>query len=120
MATQQWINQWSAMLTTIRNIGCDSKIWTSVETCNGSAFRFNNPPDPEVVNLPPDYYINAELSRLRIRGAQTGVQNLSGYSGAGPNLDLIDWRLRAYGDGVHFGELGLMIAGQAWARALFG
>jgi hypothetical protein len=46
MATQQWINQWPAMLTTIRNIGCNTQILTSVETANASASRFKNPPDP--------------------------------------------------------------------------
>ena len=105
------------MLASIRKLGCTSKIYTSIETiCN---FRTANDPfDEDVIRETPDSYIKTEVSRQNIRAAQRIVGMHDPDTRPGPNLDLIDWRLRACGDGCHFGEGGLAMAAQAWASAL--
>ncbi len=115
--TEQWVAQWQAMLASIRKLGCPSKIWTSIETiCN---FRTAADPfDEDVIRRRPDSYVRIELSRQNIRAAQRIVGVLGPDTRPGPNLDLIDWHLRACGDGCHFGEQGLAMAAQAWATAL--
>jgi hypothetical protein len=119
MTLLQWHNQWLAMLKDVRdNLGCNSKIFTSIEA-SGNLRTADDPADKDVINRTPDSYIFLEKGRSTIRAAQASVQNLNASVGAGPNLDQIDWRLRAYGDGLHFGELGLTAAGHAWAEALF-
>jgi hypothetical protein len=105
------------MLASIRKLGCTSKIWTSIETiCN--LRTANDPFDEDVIRETPDSYITSEIGRLHIRAAQRTVGTLGPDTGPGPNLDLIDWHLRACGDGCHFGERGLAVAAQAWATAL--
>jgi hypothetical protein len=116
--TQQWIDLWFAMLNSVRALGCTSKIWTAIDTvCN---YRdATDPADQGVITLTPDAYIDKEVGRQAIRAAQIHVGTFNVNTLQGPNLDAIDWRLRAYGDGCHFGELGLTAGGQAWAAALF-
>jgi hypothetical protein len=115
--TTQWLNCWQAMLASIRNVGCTSKIWTSIESiCNlrtaGDAF------DEDVIRRRPDSYVQIEIGRQNIRAAQRMAATLGPDTRPGPNFDLIDWRLRACGDACRFGERGLAAAGQAWAAAL--
>jgi len=116
-STEQWIDRWQRMLASIRKLGCTSKIWTSIETiCN---FRTAADPfDEDVIRETPDSYIKTEIGRQNIRAAQQMVGALGPDTRPGPNLDLIDWHLRACGDGCHFGDRGLAMAAQAWATAL--
>jgi hypothetical protein len=117
LSTEQWVDRWQAMLASIRKLGCTSKIWTSIETiCN--LRTANDPFDEDVIRETPDSYIKTEISRQNIRAAQRIVGMLAPDTRPGPNLDLIDWRLRACGDGCHFGKRGLAMAAQAWAAAL--
>jgi hypothetical protein len=117
LSTEQWFDQWQKMLASIRNLGCKSEIWTSIETiCN---IRIASDPfDEDVIRRPPNYYVKTEIGRQNIRAAQRIAGTFGPDTRQGPNLDLIDWRLRACGDGCHFGERGLVIAAQAWATAL--
>jgi hypothetical protein len=117
LSTEQWIDRWQTMLASIRKLGCTSTIWTSIETiCNLRTAA--DPFDEDVIRETPDSYIKTEIGRQYIRAAQRSVGMLGPDSRPGPNLDLIDWRLRACGDGCHFGERGLAMAAQAWASAL--
>ena len=117
LSTEQWVDRWQTMLASIRKLGCTSKIWTSIETiCN--LRTANDPFDEDVIREMPDSYIKTEISRQNIRAAQRIVGILGPDTRPGPNLDLIDWHLRACGDGCHFGERGLAMAAQAWATAL--
>jgi hypothetical protein len=117
LSTEQWLDQWQAMLASIRNLGCQSKIWTSIETiCNLRTAA--DPFDEDVIRRTPDYYVKTEIGRQSIRAAQTLAGKFGPDTRLGPNLDLIDWHLRACGDGCHFGERGLTMAAQAWATAL--
>jgi hypothetical protein len=117
LSTERWFDRWQAMVASIRNLGCKAKIWTSIETiCN--IRTTDDPFDESVIRRLPDSYVRIEVGRQSIRAAQ----RLAGTSGPdarpGPNLDMIDWHLRACGDGCHFGERGLAMAAQAWATAL--
>lgn len=117
LTTEQWVDRWQAMLASVRNLGCPSKIWTSVETiCN--VRMADDPFDEDVIRRRPDSYVKIEIGRQNIRAAQRMVGALGPDARPGPNLDLIDWHLRACGDGCHFGELGLAAAAQAWTAAL--
>jgi hypothetical protein len=117
LSTEQWFDQWRRMLASIRNLGCNSRIWTSIETiCN--IRTASDPFDEEVIRRPPDYYVKTEVGRQSIRAAQKMAGTFGPDTRPGPNLDLIDWHLRACGDGCHFGERGLAMAAQAWATAL--
>jgi hypothetical protein len=117
LSTEQWIGRWQAMLASIRNIGCASKIWTSIETvCNVRTAA--DPFDEDVIRRLPDSYVRIEIGRQNIRAAQRMVSTLGSDTRPGPNLDLIDWHLRACGDGCHFGERGLAAAARAWVTAL--
>jgi hypothetical protein len=117
LGTEQWLDRWQTMLASVRNVGCTSKIWTSIETiCN--LRTADDPFDEGVIRATPDLYIKIEVGRESIRAAQRLAGALSPDTRPGPNLDLIDWHLRACGDGCHFGERGLAIAAQAWATAL--
>ena len=117
LSTEQWVDRWQAMHAGIRKLGCTSKIWTSIETiCNRRTAA--DPFDEDVIRETPDSYITSEISRLHIRAAQRTVGILGPDTRPGPNLDLIDWHLRACGDGCHFGDRGLEVAAQAWASAL--
>jgi len=117
LSTEQWLDQWQAMLASVRNAGCTSKIWTSIESiCNVRTAA--DPFDEDVIRRPPDYYVRTEIGRQSIRAAQRMAGTLGPDTRPGPNLDLIDWHLRACGDGCHFGEGGLAMAAQAWATAL--
>jgi hypothetical protein len=117
LSTEQWFDQWQKMLASIRNLGCTSKIWTSIETiCN--IRTASDPFDEDVIRRPSDYYVKTEIGRQRIRAAQRMAGTFDSDSRQGPNLDLIDWRLRACGDGCHFGERGLATAARAWTTAL--
>jgi Carbohydrate esterase, sialic acid-specific acetylesterase len=117
LSTEQWVDRWQTMLASVRNVGCTSKIYTSIETiCN--LRTANDPFDEDVIRETPDSYIKTEISRQNIRAAQRLVGMLGSDTRLGPNLDLIDWHLRACGDGCHFGELGLEVAAQACATAL--
>lgn len=113
LSVQQWSDGWLAMVDSIRAVGCTSKIWTSIETI--CCLRLTN----EQPNAGPANYVEVELGRQQIRQAQLALGNLNENTRQGPDLDIIDWRLRAYGDGCHFGELGLAVAGRSWATALF-
>jgi hypothetical protein len=117
LSTEQWVDQWQTMFASVRELGCTSKIWTSIETiCN---FRnANDPFDERVIRQTPASYIKKEVGRQNIRTAQRMVGMLGPDTRPGPNLDRIDWRLRACGDGCHFGERGLAVAAQAWATSL--
>jgi hypothetical protein len=114
----QWVSQWYAMLNSLRGLGCTSKIWTSIETICDIRIA-TDPNNPTVINHAPDWYVAKEAERLAIRSAQIQVGNVNQNTRQGPNLDLIDWRLRAAGDGCHFSELGMAAAGRLWAAALF-
>lgn len=117
LSTEQWVDRWQTMLASVRNVGCTSRIWTSIETvCNVRSSR--DPFDEDVIRETPDSYIKTEIGRQNIRSAQRLVGTLGPDTRSGPNLDLIDWHLRACGDGCHFGERGLAVAAQAWATAL--
>jgi hypothetical protein len=117
LSAEQWFDQWRAMLASIRNLGCTSKIWTSIETiCN--VRTSDDPFNEDVIRRLPDSYVKIEIGRQSIRAAQTMAGTLGPDTRPGPNLDLIDWHLRACGDGCHFGERGLAMAAQAWATAL--
>jgi hypothetical protein len=117
LRTEQWLDRWQAMLASVRNVGCTSKIWTSIETiCN--LRTADDPFDEGVIRTTPDLYIKIEIGRESIRAAQRLAGALGPDTRRGPNLDLIDWHLRACGDGCHFGERGLAMAAQAWASAL--
>jgi hypothetical protein len=116
LTKDQWFNQWLAMLNSVRGVGCISKIWSSIETiCNLRSAA--DPNDHQVIYRTPDSYIDIEVSRQAIRSAQMRAA-FNENTLQGPNLDLIDWRLRACGDGCHFGELGATAAASAWAAAL--
>jgi hypothetical protein len=105
------------MVASVRDVGCTSKIWTSIETiCNLRTAA--DPFDEGVIRATPDLYIKIEVGRESIRAAQRLAGALGPATRPGPNLDLIDWHLRACGDGCHFGERGLAMAAQAWASAL--
>src|SRR6202035_3067308 len=112
-----WLDRWRAMRASVRDLGCTPKLWTSVETiCN-----VRTPADPfdiDVIRRLPDSYVRIEVGRLNIRAAQRIAGTFGPDTRPGPNLDLIDWRLRACGDGCHFGDRGLAMAAQAWAVAL--
>ena len=117
LSTEQWVDQWQTMLASIRNLGCATKIWTSIETiCNRRTA--NDPFDEDVIRETPNSYVKTEIGRQNIRAAQRIVGAHSPDTRPGPNLDLIDWHLRACGDGCHFGERGLAMAARAWATAL--
>ena len=117
LSTEQWLDRWQVMLAGVRNVGCTSKIWTSIETiCNLRTAA--DPFDEDVIWRQPDSYVNIEVGRQNIRAAQRMAGRLGPDTRPGPNLDLIDWHLRACGDGCHFGELGLAMAARAWAAAL--
>jgi hypothetical protein len=117
LSTEQWVDRWRAMLASVRKLGCASTIWTSIETiCNVRTAA--DPFDEDVIRRRPDSYIRIEIGRQNIRAAQRTVGALGPDARPGPNLDLIDWHLRACGDGCHFGERGLAAAAQAWATAL--
>lgn len=117
LSTEQWVDRWQTMLASVRNVGCTSRIWTSIETvCNRRSSR--DPFDEDVIRETPDSYIKTEIGRQNIRSAQRLVGALGPDTRPGPNLDLIDWHLRACGDGCHFGERGLAVAAEAWATAL--
>jgi hypothetical protein len=117
LSTEQWVDRWQAMLASVRNLGCTSEIWTSIETiCNVRTAA--DPFDEDVIRRLPDSYVHIEVGRQNIRAAQRRVGTFGPVTRLGPNLDLIDWHLRACGDGCHFGERGLAMAGQAWATAL--
>jgi hypothetical protein len=117
LSTEQWVDRWQTMVASVRNVGCTSRIWTSIETvCNVRSAR--DPFDEDVIRETPDSYIKTEIGRQNIRSAQRLVGTLGPDTRPGPNLDLIDWHLRACGDGCHFGERGLAVAAQAWATAL--
>ena len=117
LSTEQWFDRWRAMLASVRKLGCMSKIWTSVETvCNLRTVA--DPFDEPVIRKTPDTYIMTEAGRQNIRAAQRMAGELGPDTRPGPNLDLVDWHLRACGDGCHFGERGLAMAAQAWATAL--
>ena len=117
LSTEQWVDRWQEMLASIRKLGCTSKIWTSIETvCN--LRTANDPFDEDVIRKTPDSYVKTEIGRQSIRTAQRTVGMLGPDTRPGPNLDLIDWHLRACGDGCHFGERGLAMAAQVWATAL--
>jgi hypothetical protein len=117
LSAEQWVDQWRAMHASIRNLGCTSKIWTSIETiCNVRAAA--DPFDEGVIRRPPNSYVRIEVGRQTIRAAQRMVGTFGPDTQPGPNLDLIDWHLRACGDGCHFGERGLAVAAQAWTAAL--
>ena len=117
LSTEQWLDRWHAMLASVRNVGCTSTIWTSIETiCNVRTAA--DPFDEDVIRRLPDSYVRIEIGRQNIRAAQRMVGALGPDTRPGPNLDLIDWHLRACGDGCHFGELGLAMAARAWAAAL--
>ena len=117
LSTEQWVGRWQAMLASVRNLGCASTIWTSIETiCN-----VRTPADPfdeKVIRRRPNSYVGIEIGRQNIRAAQRTVGALGPDTRPGPNLDLIDWHLRACGDGCHFGERGLAAAARAWTTAL--
>jgi hypothetical protein len=116
-STEQWVNRWQTMLASIRKLGCTSKIWTSIETiCNLRTAA--DPFDEDVIWETPDSYVKTEIGRQNIRDAQRLVGTLGPDTRPGPNLDLIDWHLRACGDGCHFGERGLAAAARAWTTAL--
>ena len=105
------------MLASVRNLGCRSKIWTSIETiCN--VRRAADPFDEAVIRRLPDSYVRIEIGRQNVRAAQRMVGALGPDTRPGPNLDSIDWHLRACGDGCHFGERGLAAAAEAWTTAL--
>jgi len=105
------------MLASVRNLGCTSKIWTSIESiCNVRTAA--DPFDEDVIRRLPNSYVHIEVGRQNIRAAQRLAATFDPDSRPGPNLDLIDWHLRACGDGCHFGERGLAMAAQAWASAL--
>jgi len=117
LSTEQWFGRWQAMVASIRNLGCKAKMWTSIETiCN--IRTTDDPFDESVIRRLPDSYVRIEVGRQRIRAAQKLAGSFGPDTRPGPNLDLIDWHLRACGDGCHFGERGLAEAGQAWAIAL--
>ena len=117
LSTQQWIDRWQAMLASVRGLGCVSNIWTSTETiCNVRTAA--DPFDEDVIRRSPDSYVRIEIGRQNIRAAQRLAGTFGPDTRPGPNLDLIDWHLRACGDGCHFGERGLAMAAQAWATAL--
>lgn len=117
LSTEQWLDRWQAMLASVRNAGCMSKIWTSIETiCNLRTAA--DPFDEDVIRRRPDSYVHIEVGRQNIRAAQRMAGALGPDTRQGPNLDLIDWHLRACGDGCHFGERGLAAAAGAWATAL--
>jgi hypothetical protein len=57
MSTEQWIDRWRAMHASVRNLGCTSKIWTSIETiCNVRTAA--DPFDEDVIRRLPDSYVN--------------------------------------------------------------
>ncbi|MGA8499677.1 MAG: hypothetical protein WB764_29630 [Xanthobacteraceae bacterium] len=117
LSTEQWADQWQAMLASIRRLGCTSKIWTSIETvCN--LRTAHDPFDESVIRETPDSYVMTEIGRQNIRASQRMVGKLGPDTRPGPNLDLIDWHLRACGDGCRFGDRGLAAAARAWATAL--
>jgi len=119
MTTAQWFARFQAMLNAVRGIGCTSPIWVTISTvCN---FRdAANPAPNEASSRTGADLIAREVGRQKIRAAQAMAQSINGNTHAGPNNDLIEWRLRAYGDGCHFGELGLAAHAKAWVAALFG
>lgn len=117
LSTRQWVDRWQTMLTSVRNLGCASKIWTSIETvCNVRTAA--DPSDEAVIRRLPNSYVEIEIDRQNIRAAQRMAGTFGPDTRPGPNLDLIDWHLRACGDGCHFGKRGLKMAAQAWATAL--
>jgi hypothetical protein len=117
LSTEQWVGRWQSMHASVRNLGCTSKIWTSIETiCNVRTAA--DPFDEGVIRRLPDSYVHIEVGRQNIRAAQRLAGTFGPDTRTGPNLDLIDWHLRACGDGCHFGERGLAMAAQAWAIAL--
>jgi hypothetical protein len=117
LSTEQWFDRWQAMLASVRKLGCTSKIWTSVETvCNLRTAA--DPFDEAVIRKTPDTYFETEIGRQNIRAAQRMAGVLGPDTRPGPNLDLIDWHLRACGDGCHFGEHGLAMAARSWAITL--
>ena len=94
------------MLASVRKLGCTSKLYTSIETiCN--LRTADDPFDEDVIKKTPDSTSRSEISRRNIRAAQRMAGTLGPDTRPGPNLDLIDWHLRACGDGCHFGERGL-------------
>jgi hypothetical protein len=117
LSAEQWFGRWQKMVASVRNLGCTSKIWTSVETiCNVRTAA--DPFDEDVIRRLPDSYLRIEIGRQNIRAAQRLAGTFGPDTRPGPNLDLIDWHLRACGDGCHFAERGLAAAAQAWTAAL--
>jgi Carbohydrate esterase, sialic acid-specific acetylesterase len=117
LSTEQWFDRWQAMLASVRKLGCTSMIWTSVETiCNLRTAA--DPFDEPVIRKTPDTYVETEIGRQSIRAAQRMAGVLGPDTRPGPNLDLVDWHLRACGDGCHFGEHGLATAARSWATTL--
>jgi Carbohydrate esterase, sialic acid-specific acetylesterase len=114
MTTQQWADNFNAILTSIRSTGAAAPVYVSQETiCN---FRTSDNPSPaKVVARTPDYYIKHELGRIAIRAGQTVVVNGTSVR-AGPNLDQIGAQMRA--DGCHMGFAGLVMEANLWMKAL--
>jgi hypothetical protein len=114
MTTQQWANNFNAILTSIRTTGAPAPVSVSQETiCN---YRTSDNPSPaEVVSRTPDYYVTFELGRIAIRAGQTAVVNGTSVR-AGPNLDQIGAQMRV--DGCHMGYAGLAMEADLWTNAL--
>jgi len=107
MTTQQWANNFNAILASIRSTGAAAPVYVSQETiCN---YRTSDNPSPaEIVTRTPDYYVMHELGQIAIVNG-TSVR-------AGPNLDQIGAQMRA--DGCHMGYAGLAMEANLWMDAL--
>jgi hypothetical protein len=117
MPATTWVNNWLAVIGILRGIGMTSPIMVDTDTiCN---FRDSTTPAPNTAsNRTAADLIAIEVNRQIMRSAQATLGSYNANFRPGANIDLIDWRLRAYCDGCHFGELGMVAHAQALVAAI--
>ena len=118
MTTEQWYEAFKAMLTSVRSTGCTSPILIDTDTmCNLRDAA--NPPSNEAMSRSARLLLRYEAGRKAIRAAQALAASINRNTLPGANVDVVPWEYRAYGDGCHFGELGLIWHAKALLDAWF-
>ena len=78
-----------------------------------------HPPPNEAMSRSARVLLRYEAGRKAIRAAQALAGSINQNTLPGANIDAIPWEYRAYGDGCHFGGLGLTWHAKALADAWF-
>ena len=117
MPAATWVGNWLSVIGLLRGVGCTAPIMVDTDTiCN---FRDDTTPAPNTAsNRTALDLITIEINRQTMRSAQATLASYNQNFRAGANLDLIDWHLRAYCDGCHFGELGMVAHAEILAASI--